>query len=203
MTFSSRAILIASVTGAALALSACGQDATTETKVVDTAVKAEAELPKAPEPRDIASHVGEYPSDSAMKAPTEGKAPVEEAAKTDAASADVKVAFMQNPAVQSALFKIMLPPSARAFITAPATESPVFKAGNMVVAHGCQPHNCMAKNWTVAVSADGGKALACTFEAKEGETNGVAIWYDGVKPVSKRAEGCPQDAAQYSAAQSV
>lgn len=203
MTFSSRAVLIATVASATLALAACGQEATTETKV-ETTAKVEEELPKKAEPREIASHVGEYPSDSSMKAPVEGVAKAEaETAKADADAADVKVAFMDNPAVQSALFKTMLPPSARAFITAPSTESPVFKAGNMVIAHGCEPHNCMAKNWTVAVSEDGNKALACTFEAKQGEETGVAIWYDGVKPVSKRAEGCPQDAGQYNKAQAV
>lgn len=195
MTFSSRAFLIATCAGASLALAACSQEATTETKVAETAPKAEAELPETAAPRDIASHVGEYPSDSAKKA---GEA---DAGKADAAAADAKVAFMQNPAVQSALFKIMLPPSARAAIAAPSTEVPVFKSGNMVVAHGCEPNNCSAKNWTVAVSEDGSKAMACTYEAKPGESAGVANWYDGQKPVAKRAEGCPQDASQYSASQ--
>ncbi len=196
MTFSARAFLIASVAGASLALSACSQEATTETKVADAAPAAATDLPETAAPRDIASHVGEYPSDSAKSA---GKS--ETAKAGDAAVAEAQAAFMQNPAVQSALFKIMLPPSARAAIAAPSTEVPVFKAGNMVVAHGCEPNNCATKNWTVAVAADGSKAMACTFEAKPGETGGVANWYDGQKPVAKRAEGCPQDAQQYQAAQ--
>ena len=195
MTFSARAFLIASVAGASLALGACSQEATTETKVADATPKTEAELPETAAPRDIASHVGEYPSDSAKTAETDS------AAKADAATTETKVAFMQNPAVQSALFKIMLPQSVRAAISAPSTEVPVFKSGNMVVAHGCEPGNCATKNWTVAVSEDGNTAMACTFEAKAGETGGVANWYDGKKPVAKRAAGCPQDAAQYGAAQ--
>lgn len=195
MTFSARAFLIASVAGASLALAACSQEATTETKVAETAPKAEAELPETAAPRDIASHIGEYPSDSAKKADAG------EAAKADVAATEAKVAFMQNPAVQGALLKIMLPPTARATIGAPSTEVPVFKAGDMVVAHGCQPNNCSSKNWTVAVSEDGSKAIACTFEAKPGESAGVASWYDGHKPVAKRADGCPQDAGQYGAAQ--
>lgn len=175
-----------------LSLAACapdvpttGEPAKTETPSakVDTPAKTET----APV-RDIASHVGEYPSSGTKGAePTTGPA-------TPAATS-----FLANPKVTEAMFKLALPPSARGFLTAAATEVPVFKAGSMIVAHGCEPHNCGARNWSVAVSEDGAKAMVCTFEAKEGGT-GSAVWYDGKAPVSKRAEGCPQSGAEYTAA---
>ncbi len=194
MTSFTRRLLLSSVIVGGLALSACSQSAP-QPEVKEVAKK-EAPAPKAePAPRDIASHVGEYPS-SVTKP--------EDAAKADAKidpAAPEKLTFLDNPKVTGAVFKLALPASARGVIEAPSTEVPVFKVGNMVVAHGCTPHNCATQNWTIAVSSDGGKALVCTFEAKAGETSGSAVWYDGVKPIAKRAEGCPQDAAEYSAAQ--
>lgn len=189
MTFVSRVLLLSPVLAGGFALAACSQPAP-QPEVKETA-KTEAPAP-APvvEEREIASHAGEYPS-SVTKPDATGKA------APDAAG---KVSFLDNPKVRSAVFKLALPASVRGFIEAPSTEVPVFKAGNMIVAHGCEPDNCGAHNWTIAVASDGSKARVCTFESKPGDATGVASWYDGVKPVAKRAEGCPQDAAEYNAA---
>ena len=193
MTSMLRARFLAPLAVAGLALGACAQEAPApEAPKKDVAVKApEAEAP-APQ-RDIASHVGEYPSTGVKGA----DAPKDKDAL--AAGKAASDSFMGNSKVVAAMFKLALPATARGAVTAPSTEVPVFKAGNMIVAHGCTPHNCGAKNWTLAVSEDGGKAIVCTFEAKEGQTSGTAIWYNGKDPVAKRAEGCPQDASQYSA----
>lgn len=196
MTLMLRARLIAPFAVAGLALGACSQEAPTpEAPKADVAAKAASEA-EAPAPqRDIASYVGEYPSSGTKGADAPKDKDAQAAGKAAADS------FMGNSKVVAAMFKLALPAAARGAVTSPSTEVPVFKSGNMIVAHGCTPHNCGAKNWTLAVSEDGGKALVCTFEAKEGQTSGTAIWYDGKDPVAKRAEGCPQDASQYSAAQ--
>lgn len=194
MTLMLRARLLAPVAIASLALGACGQEAPApeapKKDVVAKDVEVEAPTPQ----RDIASHVGEYPSTGVKGA----DAPKDkEAVAAGKAAGD---SFMGNSKVIAAMFKLALPAAARGAVTAPSTEVPVFKSGNMIVAHGCTPDNCAAKNWTLAVSEDGGKAILCTFEAKQGQSGGTAIWYDGKDPVAKRAEGCPQDASQYSAA---
>lgn len=192
ITFPSRAFLMTGFVGVSIALSACGQEATKDTKTAEATPKVEEAAPV--EKRELASYVGEYPSNN-----TKPEAGADN--KTATNEAPTNGSFMKDPAVQAALFKITLPGSVRATIEAPSTEVPIFKAGNMVVAHGCEPKNCGAKNWTVAVSEDGSKAMACSFEAKDGEKGGVAYWYGGSEPVGKRAEGCPQDAGQYSASQ--
>ena len=72
-----------------------------------------------------------------------------------------------------------------------AVQTPIFRLGSRVAAHGCEPHNCAGHNWTVLVAANGDvdAAAVCHHDA---DTMGDASRWTTRRGGERRPGGCPQ-----------
>ena len=99
------------------------------------------------------------------------------------------VTFFDRTEVANALIAAVGDPKLRTMITAPnAVTVPIFAVGERIAAHGCEPHDCAARNWTFLIAPDGARAEACFHD--EAAMGNSSRWYDNDKPVAKPG-GCP------------
>lgn len=99
------------------------------------------------------------------------------------------VTFFDRTEVANALISAVGNEKLRRMITAPnAVAVPIFAVGGRIAAHGCEPHNCAAHNWTFLVAPDGAKAEACFHD--EASMGNSSRWYANDKPVA-RPGNCP------------
>jgi hypothetical protein len=78
------------------------------------------------------------------------------------------VSFFDRTEVASALIDIEPDEKLRRLIVGrEATTVPIFAMGQRIAAHGCEPHNCADRNWTVVIAADGNRdqAAVCLHDA--------------------------------------
>ena len=72
-----------------------------------------------------------------------------------------------------------------------AVQTPIFRLGSRIAAHGCEPHNCDGRNWTVLIAADGNfdAAAVCHHDA---ETMGDTSRWTTRRGGQRRPGACPQ-----------
>lgn len=72
-----------------------------------------------------------------------------------------------------------------------AVQTPIFRSGSRVAAHGCEPRNCADHHWTVLVAANGNAdaAAVCHHDA---ETMRDASQWTTRRGSERRPGGCPQ-----------
>ncbi|KQT31820.1 hypothetical protein ASG29_07890 [Sphingomonas sp. Leaf412] len=66
------------------------------------------------------------------------------------------------------------------------TATPIVLRDGRILSHGCEPHNCGAHNWTIAIRPDGAGGAVCYYD----QDRNVGRWYpEGAgAPV---VDGCP------------
>ncbi len=71
------------------------------------------------------------------------------------------------------------------------TQAPIFRQGDFIAAHGCAPHNCGDRNWTVLIALDGNveNARVCFHDAAT--MKGNSRW-SSRRDTAERPGGCPQ-----------
>ncbi|MDP1027664.1 hypothetical protein Q5H91_10600 [Sphingomonas sp. KR1UV-12] len=71
------------------------------------------------------------------------------------------------------------------------TSVPIFRQGSMIASHGCAPHNCAARNWTVLIAEDGNveKAQVCVHDTAT--MNAASRWSTRRETVTRPGD-CPQ-----------
>lgn len=80
----------------------------------------------------------------------------------------------------------------RRFTSRDAVTVPIFATRDgRVAAHGCQPHDCAATNWTFVVASDGSRAEACYHDAET--MAGTSRWYAANAAPKSRPGDCPQE----------
>ncbi|MDE0879704.1 MAG: hypothetical protein OSB00_13745 [Sphingomonas bacterium] len=100
------------------------------------------------------------------------------------------VSFFDRTEVANSLISAVGDPKLRHMITGRAGVTvPIFRYDGKIAAHGCEPHNCDAHNWTFLMAADGSGATACFHDAAA--MGNTSRWYSNDAPVS-RAGACPQ-----------
>jgi len=100
------------------------------------------------------------------------------------------VSFFDRTQVANALIAAVGDPKLRQMITARAGVTvPIFRYDGKIAAHGCEPHNCAAHNWTFVMTPDGSKATACFHDAAA--MGDSSRWYSNDAP-EPRPGNCPQ-----------
>ncbi len=102
------------------------------------------------------------------------------------------VSFFDRTEVANALIDIVPEAELRHEITGrDVTSVPVFRLGSRIAAHGCAPHDCADRHWTVFISADGNieKATACYHDAA---TMGNTSRWSTRADTKMRPGSCPQ-----------
>lgn len=71
------------------------------------------------------------------------------------------------------------------------TQVPIFRQGSMIASHGCAPHDCAARNWTVLIAENGDveRAQVCVHDAATMQDR--SRWSTRRETVD-RPGGCPQ-----------
>lgn len=101
------------------------------------------------------------------------------------------VAFFDRTEVANAFVDVAGDRRLRRLITGrDAAQVPIFRLGDRVAAHGCEPRNCGNHHWTVLIAANGdlGRAEMCHHQsATMGDTSRWTTRTD----VVQRPGGCP------------
>ncbi|MDQ2892498.1 MAG: hypothetical protein M3R64_05345 [Pseudomonadota bacterium] len=157
-----------------LTLTACDRheatadnDGATAAAFVPPRTQAPAPLPGQAHQVPLTAYVGKYPTDTVGG-----------------------VTFFDRTEVANALIAAVGDAKLRRMITGrDGVTVPIFAYQGKIAAHGCEPHNCSAHNWTFVMSPDAGRAVACFHdEAAMGETS---RWVANDEPVTRPGD-CPQ-----------
>lgn len=100
------------------------------------------------------------------------------------------VSFFDRSEVANALVAAVGDPKLRRMVVGrDGVTVPIFAHDGRIAAHGCEPHNCAAHNWTFLVTPNGASATLCLHDAAV--MGDRSRWYDNDAPVL-RAGNCPQ-----------
>ncbi|GGB39321.1 hypothetical protein GCM10011380_31010 [Sphingomonas metalli] len=102
------------------------------------------------------------------------------------------VTFYDRTEVANALIDLVPEEKIRREMTGrEATQAPIFARGDRVAAHGCAPHDCDGRNWTLLVAVDGDaeKARMCLHDAATMQDR--SRWTSR-RETRMRPGGCPQ-----------
>jgi hypothetical protein len=149
---------------------------------------------RAEQSREIAAS-GFVPPVTQAPAPIEGQrngTPLTAYAGHDPRDAVGGVSFFDRTEVANALIEAVPEEALRHAMTGrEATATPVFLSDGRVAAHGCAPHDCADRHWTVMIAADGNveKAAVCYHDAR---TMGDASRWSTRADTKMRPGGCPQ-----------
>ncbi|RZM19451.1 MAG: hypothetical protein EOP67_57535 [Sphingomonas sp.] len=72
-----------------------------------------------------------------------------------------------------------------------ATTVPIFAMGQRIAAHGCEPHNCGGRNWTVVIAADGNRDRAAICLHDDATAPDTSRWTTRAG-TQQRPGDCPQ-----------
>ena len=99
------------------------------------------------------------------------------------------VGFFDRTEVSNALISAVGDEKLRRMMTARgAVTVPIFRIGDRIAAHGCEPHNCGDHNWTFLLAPDATRAEACFHDAAA--MGDSSRWYANSAPVA-RPGNCP------------
>lgn len=102
------------------------------------------------------------------------------------------VSFYDRTEVANALIDAVADEKLRhEIVSRDVTQVPIFQQGEFVAAHGCSPHDCAGRNWTVLIAPDGNveKASVCFHDTA---TTGDASRWTTRQETTRRPGDCPQ-----------
>lgn len=92
------------------------------------------------------------------------------------------LSFIARPAVKTAV-RAAAPSTIYAIVLDPnSTSAPIEGSGNYLLSWACEPHNCGAHQWTLAIKSDGSKVAVCYYNE---DLSDGARWFVGQMLVGK------------------
>lgn len=102
------------------------------------------------------------------------------------------VSFFDRTEVANALVDTVPDAGLRGLIIGrEAVQTPIFRLGSRVAAHGCEPRNCADHHWTVLVAASGDVDAAAVCHHDAGTMGDASRWTTR-RGGERRPGGCPQ-----------